>query len=266
MGLSGCYSMMKYLVLLVNLIFWLLGIAVIALSVWMLTDPTFYVRMAQDETSYHTGLYIFLAVGLLMFVVGFLGCCGAYRESPCMLVTFFCFLLIIVVAEIAAVVWAYSNSDKLEVYVERTVRSTVQEEYGIVDTRTKTFDAIQEGLQCCGVTGPRDWAGSKFNKAGKGALDLGVSSVLQIYRVPRSCCRYGIDENACTVSMEIGLGAQIASAIYSEGCVSKLIDTLKNHMSIVIGVGIGIGIIECLGLIFSLILCCGIRNMDRYKA
>ena len=49
-------------------------------------------------------------------------------------------------AEIAAVVWAYSNSDKLEVYVERTVRSTVQEEYGIVDTRTKTFDAIQEGV------------------------------------------------------------------------------------------------------------------------
>lgn len=51
-----------------------------------------------------------------------------------------------------------------------------------------------------------------------------------------------------------------------QGCVSKLVDTLKNHMSIVIGVGIGIGIIECLGLIFSLILCCGIRNMDRYKA
>jgi CD81 antigen len=37
-------------------------------------------------------------------------------------------------------------------------------------------------------------------------------------------------------------------------------------MSIVVGVGIGIGVIECLGLIFSLILCCGIRNMDRYKA
>jgi hypothetical protein len=53
----------------------------------MITDPTFYVRMAQDESSYHTGIYIFLAVGVLMFVVGFLGCCGAYRESPCMLVS-----------------------------------------------------------------------------------------------------------------------------------------------------------------------------------
>jgi hypothetical protein len=59
---------------------------------------------------------------------------------------FFCFLLIIVVAEIAAGVWAYSNSDKLEVYVKDAVRSTVQHEYGVVDTRTKTFDAIQEGV------------------------------------------------------------------------------------------------------------------------
>jgi CD81 antigen len=59
---------------------------------------------------------------------------------------FFCFLLIIVVAEIAAGIWAYSNSDKLEVYVKDAVRSTVQHEYGVVDTRTRTFDAIQTGV------------------------------------------------------------------------------------------------------------------------
>ena len=51
-----------------------------------------------------------------------------------------------------------------------------------------------------------------------------------------------------------------------QGCIDKLIDTLKSHMSIVIGVGIFIGVVECLGLIFSLVLCCGIRNNDRYKA
>jgi CD81 antigen len=59
---------------------------------------------------------------------------------------FFCFLLIIVVAEIAAGVWAYSNKDGLEKYVESSVRLTVQDEYGVVDTRTQTFDAIQKGV------------------------------------------------------------------------------------------------------------------------
>jgi hypothetical protein len=79
--------LLKYCINKLFLSFQLLGIAVIALSVWMLTDPTFYVRVAHDESSYHTGLYIFLVVGLLMFIVGFLGCCGACRESPCMLVS-----------------------------------------------------------------------------------------------------------------------------------------------------------------------------------
>jgi hypothetical protein len=51
-----------------------------------------------------------------------------------------------------------------------------------------------------------------------------------------------------------------------QGCIDKLIYLLKSHLSIVVGVGIALAIIECLGLVFSLILCCGIRNMDRYKA
>jgi hypothetical protein len=51
------------------------------------------------------------------------------------------------VAEIAAGVWAYSNSDKLEEIVQNSVRSTVQEEYGLVESRTKTFDAIQKGVR-----------------------------------------------------------------------------------------------------------------------
>lgn len=31
------------------------------------------------------GVYILIAAGALMMLVGFLGCCGAIKESPCML-------------------------------------------------------------------------------------------------------------------------------------------------------------------------------------
>lgn len=33
----------------------------------------------------YLGVYILIAAGALMMVVGFLGCCGAIQESPCML-------------------------------------------------------------------------------------------------------------------------------------------------------------------------------------
>ncbi|XP_026675772.1 CD9 antigen-like [Diaphorina citri] len=112
----------------------------------MLTDPTFYVRMAQDESNYYAGVYLLLSVGLLLFIVGFLGCCGAYRESRNTLTLFFCFLLIVLVAQISAVVWGYANLDQLESLIRSNVASTVRHEYGVISSRTFTFDSIQEGV------------------------------------------------------------------------------------------------------------------------
>lgn len=65
----------------------LIGLAVVILAIWMLTDPTFYVSMAQDENNYYISLYIFLAAGALLLFVAFLGCCGAFKESKCMLIS-----------------------------------------------------------------------------------------------------------------------------------------------------------------------------------
>lgn len=76
-------------------IFQLAGIAVVSVGIWMLTDATMYLNVVQNDANFHTGIYVMIAAGALMFIVGFLGCCGALRESPCMLVTvsdlLFCF-------------------------------------------------------------------------------------------------------------------------------------------------------------------------------
>lgn len=54
------------------------------------------VSSGQSER-FVAGVYILIAAGALMMVVGFLGCCGAIKESPCMLglvSDFFCVLLL----------------------------------------------------------------------------------------------------------------------------------------------------------------------------
>lgn len=266
MGLTGCYAIIKYFVFIVNLIFWITGLTIIVLSVWMLTDPTFYVSMAQDEPSYYSGVYLFLIVGSLMFIVGFLGCCGAIKESQCMLVLFFCFLVIILVAEISAGIWAYSNSEQLEELVRENVKITVQQEYGVVHTRTSTFDEIQQGLKCCGANGPSDWAGSRYNKGDKQSVNLAISSVLQLYNVPPSCCSADPESEICKTAIKTGVAAPISGVIYSEGCVDKLLEKLQQYMSTVVWIGVFVAFAEILGLAFSLVLCCAIQQRDRYKA
>lgn len=102
------------------------GLAAVVLAIWMLTDQTFLVSLAQEQHNFNSGLYILLAAGLVMLVVAFLGCCGAFRESQCMLVGFFSCLLVVIVAQIAAGVWLYTNSDRLEELVKTSVINTVK--------------------------------------------------------------------------------------------------------------------------------------------
>lgn len=60
-------------------------------------------------------------------------------------------MLIILTAEIAAGVWAYTNSDKLEAFVKSNLKHTINTEYGKIDSRTEVIDLIQKNLECCGV-------------------------------------------------------------------------------------------------------------------
>lgn len=62
------------------------GLTILILSIWMLVDPTFYISMAQDESSYYSGICILFLAGALLFIVGFLGCFGAYKESQRLLI------------------------------------------------------------------------------------------------------------------------------------------------------------------------------------
>lgn len=49
-------------------------------------------------------------------------------------------------AQISAAVWIYANNDKLGELLRYTVKTTVQSEYSVIESRTETFDAIQSGV------------------------------------------------------------------------------------------------------------------------
>lgn len=73
----------------------IVGFTALGLFVWVLTDPSLVITMAQERNHFYIGLYVFLIVGLLMLVVAILGCCGSLKESRCMLigVSFLCILV-----------------------------------------------------------------------------------------------------------------------------------------------------------------------------
>ncbi|XP_077294110.1 tetraspanin 96F [Arctopsyche grandis] len=279
--MSGCYKFIKFLFVLINFVFWVLGIAIVAIAAWMITDPTFYLSMTQDEVKYYTGLYVFLAAGGLLVIVSFLGCCGAVKESQCMLVSFFCVIFIGVVMQVAAAWWCAAHAGHLEKQVRATVQSTVRTEYDGYNSRTMAFDAIQRGLKCCGANGPNDWSGSLYSKnmatkTEEGGLVSGLESLVDSlglsagggkiseYIMPPSCCT--MEGTLCETSRRSLLTASINPLIHSTGCIDRVLEAISSNMNIVIGVGIGVAVLEILALVFSITLCCAVNRSDRYKA
>lgn len=239
------YIIKRYVIYIYTLLK-IVAISVIVLATWMLTDnKTFLVSIAQEGNNYEAGLYILLAAGILMFIVSFLGCFGALKHSRCSLITFFVIILVIIVAQIAFAGWLYTHSDRLDGLLRSSVINTVkvifrpviirfvnnytletskqtsdyllQEEYGEVESRTQIMDAIQSGLECCGATGPADWAGSKYaSKDPSLPISLTVSSdANNVFKVPESCCR-DIGTTACNEGRDMKVAGVSSPAIFKE--------------------------------------------------
>uniref|UniRef100_A0A3P9NGS0 Tetraspanin n=1 Tax=Poecilia reticulata TaxID=8081 RepID=A0A3P9NGS0_POERE len=153
-ALSGGERCIKYLMFAFNLVFWLAGTAVLAVGLWLKLDSKTNSLLQGENSPYvfYTGVYVLIAVGAVMMVVGFLGCCGAIQESPLMLGLFFSFLLIIFAVEIAAGFWGFSNQNKVLDLINGFYRQTYEDYSKTRDDGLKeTLRLIQNEVRLVGL-------------------------------------------------------------------------------------------------------------------
>ncbi|KAM9351636.1 CD9 molecule a isoform 2-T2 [Symphorus nematophorus] len=224
MAVAGGIKCVKYLMFVFNFVFWLAGTAVFAIGLWLRLDPKTKGLFEGQESPYvfYTGVYILIGAGALMMVVGFLGCCGAIQESPCMLGLFFFFLLIIFAIEVAAGIWGFSNQSKVVSDITTFYMQTYNNYKATQDQRLKeTLRLIQTGLNCCGPTGtPQDVKDAK------------------------DTCPEG----------------EPLQVFITKSCPDAIDEVFDSKLHIIGGVGITIGVIMVFGMIFSMLLCCAIRK------
>ena len=67
--------------------FQLVGVALLGVGIWAETGTDSFKNLVSDNPRIFNAVYIIVAAGALLLVVGFLGCCGALTESRCMLAT-----------------------------------------------------------------------------------------------------------------------------------------------------------------------------------
>uniref|UniRef100_A0A8C0H024 Tetraspanin n=1 Tax=Chelonoidis abingdonii TaxID=106734 RepID=A0A8C0H024_CHEAB len=185
--LRGGMRCIKFLLFAFNFVFWLAGLAVIAFGLWLRFGGVLGDLTSEEKSPeyFYMGLYVLVGAGALMTTVGFFGCCGAVRESQC--------LLGAVIQEVQAI-----YEEAYDDYVMDMGKSN------------KTLIQFHAALQCCGK-----------------------ESEIQV----KPTCPEGI-----------------------QNCLHEIQNLINSNLHLVGIVGIAIAGITIFGMIFSMVLCCAIRN------
>lgn len=220
MAVNKC---IKYLLFFFNLLFWLSGCIILAVSIYLRVGNK--ISMITDDTV--AGVNLMIAIGAIIMVLGFLGCCGAIRENRCMLLMFFISILIIFILLLAAGILGAIKSNQVNEWVKSNFEKLLPLSNQPPDVKAD-LESMQKQLQCCGVlNGPSDWSN----------------------QVPSSC-NCNATQPACS------------NGVYSTPCATQITNLLQKNMQVVLGIAFAVAILMIFGMVFSMILYCQIGRKE----
>ncbi|XP_063622023.1 tetraspanin-1-like [Cydia splendana] len=284
MGMSRCYSLMKCLLILFNIVFLVIGLAACGLSVWALWEGGASASVggtgAGDAAAARAGLCAVAAWGGALALGAIAALWGAARDAPSLLAASFALLALCGVAEAAAACWGAAHLPQLRRALSQRLHYAVRNEYGH-GAATQLLDTIQAELKCCGAEGARDWQSSVWSRAEAGAsdaappqpddvaLDLSVTAPNSYYYVPPSCClstEEGGDEASCASARRVPAASGGAAGLHAAACAPKVINALETGARLPLAAGAALLALHALALLLALALCLRARPKPRYKA
>jgi tetraspanin-18 len=269
----------KYVLCLFNFVFFVVGSAVLSVGIWLAADKDSFIKLTKisvfnegvelDEAAKNLirevtepkvieqGAYILIAIGAFIFIISFLGYCGAIKESRVLLTAYGLFLIIIFALQVAAIILVTVYKSEADTHTKKILEKTLNNEYKVVSERnavTVGWDLIMTKMECCGVSGSKDFSKSK-------SFTEGVIKEAQNRKVPEACCI--LEPNIADTSHSVLTPADptcitdpnSTNSYLNKGCYNKFKTWVNENLNLVIGAVVGVAAVQLLGIIFSFCLC-----------
>ncbi|XP_026123223.1 CD81 molecule a [Carassius auratus] len=231
MGVEGCTKCIKYMLFFFNFVFWLAGCVVLGVSLWLRHDNKtssileLKYEGAEAPSTFYISIYILIAVGAVMMFVGFLGCYGAIQESQCLLGTFFACLVILFACEVAAGIWGFMHKD--------TISKEVISFYDSVFDKSSTATEEQKPA---------------------------AVAVLKVFHETLNCCGKGDTFSIVKQWFKDTCPKDFSTV----NCHTKINDLFTDKIHLIGFAALAVAVIMIFEMIFSMVLCCSIRNSPVY--
>jgi hypothetical protein len=296
MGLNCGASCAKYVLFVFNIVFFLGGAAVLGVGIWLRVDAQSFTsflvtvdpkgdaasvtnNIIGDNVSYiHTVAWVLIGIGSFVFLVGFMGCCGACKEWRPLLIGYAICLIIIMCAEIGVGIAVGVYKDQAVGELKKEMTNSIISKYSYVGTTSTgrqlkvdpytsfiddTFRAATNGMNtlhilfgCCGLDNFTDLITSNPSNpySGGGHRDA-----------PAFCCKFDKPERLELTDPDCANTRTSLNSYKDTGCIKKVEDFVQLYAPAVIGVAVGIGLIELVGIFFAFCLCCAIGDKRKYR-
>ncbi|XP_051822153.1 CD82 antigen [Antechinus flavipes] len=258
---SGCIKVTKYFLFLFNLLFFILGAVILGFGIWILADRSSFISVLQSSSNMKIGAYVFIGVGAMTMIVGFMGCVGAVNEIRCLLGMYFAVLLLILVAQVTAGVLVYFHADEVKTEMSNIVGELIRD-YDPDNSGKKAvqdaWDYIQSEVKCCGWSSYLNWTANIIlrNKT----FTSYPCSCEELPDIKQESFRSGFCVPNNTVTNDPS-----DWPVYQKGCMEKVQKWLEDNLGIILGTCIGVAVIELLGMMLSICLCRHVHSEDYSK-
>ncbi|XP_030350126.1 tetraspanin-1 [Strigops habroptila] len=231
----GCFTFIKVMMVLFNLIIFLAGGTLLGVGIWVTVDGQSFLDIFGTISSSILQIvnvgYFLIVVGAILLVIGFLGCYGAQKESKCLLMMFFTVVLIIFIAEVAVAVVALVYTGVAEALLTAVVTPLLKQKYGVDESFTHIWNLTMTEVHCCGLSNYTDFNDSVwYNTHGT---------------YPEPCCN---DTQTCTYAA--------AAKSNVTGCFDQILEEIRAHGVVVGGVAAGIAALEIAAMVVAMYLYC----------
>lgn len=221
MAVSKC---VKYLLFFFNLLFWISGCIILGVSIYLKVNK----NDNQLTNEAIPGVDLMIAIGVIIMVLGFLGCCGAIKENRCMLLLFFISLLAIFILLLAAGIVGAVNEKTVNDWVNKRVVEKFTPLMEKPENVRQDLEKLQTEMKCCGlVNGKEDWGG----------------------KAPDSCKCEATEEDC-------------KEGYYSTPCLNRIVDFMEGNLEVVLGIAFAIAALLIFGMVMAMILYCQIGGKD----
>uniref|UniRef100_A0A8C8YRE9 Tetraspanin n=1 Tax=Prolemur simus TaxID=1328070 RepID=A0A8C8YRE9_PROSS len=246
---ESCLSLIKYFLFVFNLFFFVLGSLIFCFGIWILIDKTSFVSfVGLSFVPLQIWSKILAISGILTMGLALLGCVGALKELRCLLALYFGMLLLLFATQITLGILISTQRVRLERSVQDIVKKTIQNYHANPEETAaeESWDYVQFQLRCCGWHSPQDWFPVLILRGNES----------EAHRVPCSCYNLSAT-NDSTIPHFSRLGPPVRprystdlctvpaqSSIYHEGCAQNLQKWLHNNLISIVGICLGVGLLE----------------------